>query len=81
MEASCSIYYRISDPIMYTSNISDPGLKGLKILANAITLKRFETATEKEFHPSRKSAIEARILSELNAITTPWGIEISSVQM
>lgn len=66
---------------MYISNMRDPELKGLKQLANAITLKRFETSVESEFHPSKKAAIEGRILAELNCITTPWGIEISSVQM
>ena len=66
---------------MYISNVQDSELKGLKILANAICLKRLEGAEEKEFQPSRKNIIEDRILKELSTITTPWGIEISSVQM
>ena len=81
VEAECNIYYRIYDPIMYISNMRDPDLKGLKQLANAITLKHFEASVESEFHPTKKAIIEGRILAELNSITTPWGIEISSVKV
>ena len=40
-----------------------------------------ETSDEREFQPTKKAVIEERISSELNIITTPWGIEISSVHM
>jgi regulator of protease activity HflC (stomatin/prohibitin superfamily) len=81
VEAGCSIHYRIYDPVKYISNVQDQELKGLKILANAICVKRLEAADEREFQPSRKTTIEDRILKELSVVTTPWGIEISSVQM
>lgn len=48
---------------------------------NAVTLKRMETSDEREFQPTKKAVIEERISTELNVITTPWGIEISSVHM
>ena len=74
-------FYRICDPVRYISNVRDPDLKGFKILVNAVTLKRMETSDEREFQPTKKAVIEERISSELNIITTPWGIEISSVHM
>jgi regulator of protease activity HflC (stomatin/prohibitin superfamily) len=81
VEAGCSVFYRISDPVRYISNVKDPELKGLKILVNAITIKRLEASDEREFQPTRKTIIEERILKELNSITSPWGIEISSAHM
>ena len=81
VEAGCSVFYRISDPVQYISNVKDPELKGLKILVNAITIKRLEASDEREFQPTRKAIIEERILKELNSITSPWGIEISSAHM
>nr|CAH0113791.1 unnamed protein product [Daphnia galeata] len=81
VEAGCSVFYRISDPVRYISNVRDPELKGLKILVNAITIKRLEASDEKEFQPTRKAIIEERILKELNSITSPWGIEISSAHI
>lgn len=81
VEAACSVFYRIGDPVRYISNVQDPELKGLKILANAIVMKRLEAADAREFQAARKAVIEERILKELNSITTPWGIEISSAHM
>lgn len=81
VEAACSVFYRIDDPVRYISNVKDPELKGLKILANAIVMKRLEAADAREFQAARKAIIEERILKELNSITTAWGIEISSAHM
>ncbi|KAK4008054.1 stomatin-like protein 1 [Daphnia magna] len=81
VEAACSVFYRIGDPVRYISNVQDPELKGLKILANAIVMKRLEAADAREFQAARKAVIEERILKELNSITTPWGIEISSAHI
>lgn len=80
VEAGSTIHYRIFDPVLFVGNINDADLKGLKQLSSAISTKHMEAKREKEFMSS-KSDIERGILAELNVITTPWGLEIGSVEM
>lgn len=81
VEAGCNIHYRVCDPAQYISNVRDPDLKGLKLLVYAITYKKMESCNIKEMGVGKKVYIEDLALKELNAVTSPWGLEISSVEM
>lgn len=63
------------------SNVRDPELKGLKLLVHAITFKKMENCNVKEMGLGKKVFIEDLALKELNTVTAPWGLEISSVEM
>ena len=82
LEAGCNIYYRICDPIKYTGSVCDPEFQGFKKISAAISLKHMESLdVRREFQANERLPCEEQIQKELNVITTPWGVEISSVEM
>jgi len=82
LEAGCNIYYRICDPIKYTGSVCDPEFQGFKKISAAISLKHMESLdVRREFQANERLPCEEQIQKELNVITTPWGVEISSVEI
>ena len=82
MEAGFNIYYRICDPIKYTGSVCDPEFQGFKKVSAAISIKHMESLDmRRDIQANEKHPCKEQIQRELNVITSPWGVEISSVEM
>lgn len=82
LEAGFNIYYRICDPIKYTGSVCDPEFQGFKKVSAAISIKHMESLDmRRDIQANEKHPCKEQIQRELNVITSPWGVEISSVEI